>query len=156
METLKRSLRLDDEVMAWIETLPGRTVNDKLRGLMSAAPVAVADSPALLEVLELVRDLPDSNEVRGIVAEMLKTKPLHEYHNGEMPDRNVNHCAHCYQDFSRPLGTAPASMCVGCAAAGHWRSGTCQPCAKAAHLSAVAANDVTGNGRADIEYDPAS
>lgn len=67
---------------------------------------------------------------------------------------NQNHCIHCDQDFPRPDGTKPTSMCQDCRASGHWNTVNCQKCAERDHRAKLAAADkVAAAGRNDIEYD---
>jgi hypothetical protein len=70
------SIRVDDDVWQWLTVQPGRTVNDKLRGLMVAPQPASGPDVRLDEILEHVRSIaavmpnetiPDSEQMEMIV-----------------------------------------------------------------------------------------
>ena len=76
METKGHTIRVDDEVWAWVNGLPG-SINEALRELMSARGSS-GDSLTLLEILEHTRtmaaELPDAEQMQTIVEDALQRK----------------------------------------------------------------------------------
>lgn len=75
MRTEPHPIRVDAEVWEAMNALPGSTINDKLRGLLfDTKPADVVTAPALLETLELVRQLPDAEDIEQIVDAVMTRK----------------------------------------------------------------------------------
>lgn len=159
MDIPKRSIRLDDEVWARLQALPGKTINEGLRSLLVEGSDQLA---ATLETLELVRSLPDAEQIETIIDAALQRKieeraASRTQQPEELAQPGVCVCRHCGSNIVLRPGQAATSTCSRCIAVGHWsRAGDCRKCAELAHLAGIAAQDATALDRTNIEYDPSA
>lgn len=89
-----------------ISALPGKTVNEKLRSALVTRATGT-DSPAMLETLELVRtiaaDVPTAEQIETILEGVIDRAKAARSQLGAGSSA-LNHCAHCDQDYPRPVG----------------------------------------------------
>lgn len=169
-----KSYSLDDQVVDVLTALKGRygSVNKGLRAVLidAALAPAVCNHSQELETLRA-----EKSELEDLVASLnggeIPVLPLPQEpgaRNEAAVERlaqtssvvpstsgSGNLCAHCKIWFPRPDGTKPSSMCLDCAAAGHWNTPNCRKCAEVAHYEQVGAADKVAQaaGRDDIQYD---
>lgn len=124
-EVKTRSIRLDDENWQWLANLPGRTSNDAVTALRASAEQkgdTVTGSPEeLSELVELVRSLPDSTDMRQLMQEVfseLRFEKVAAHADAEITDNRPKnaYCKHC---GSRFVGAKFATICPECKSSGH-------------------------------------
>lgn len=115
-EIRNRSLRIDDENYAWLQGLPGRSLNEAIERLRLNSDVGKGDvmqcNAEIAEILDLVRSIAANTEIRNPMA-LLPTSA------GELgiDNRPKNaYCKHCGNKFA---GAKFATICPSCKSSGH-------------------------------------
>lgn len=122
-EIRNRSLRLDDENYAWLQGLPGRSLNDGVERLRLTGGVVPTDvmqcNAEVAEILELVRSLPEAIETAlALALEPLLggagavSGPLDRDSETDRRPKNC-FCKHCGSRFAGPKFSTICSECKG-------------------------------------------
>lgn len=137
-EIKNRSVRLDDENYGWLTGLPGRSLNEAVGRLRTAADIGTPfeKQDAIAELLELVRSLPDTVDFEEVVRRVIQEAKIGEKPQSvpsavvlpsasepfeeEIPvvDKRPKNCRcqHCGKPFAGPRFS---TLCSDCKSAGH-------------------------------------
>lgn len=141
MSTRNRTLRLDDENYEWLNSLPGKSLNDALTALRDGEqPTGSLDGGKfqtlyervnrmeimLEELLELARSEPQHSRPDHIATINERDEPL-----ADNRPKNA-FCKHCGNKFA---GSRFATICSGCKSQGHTNQpAECPRCTEATSL----------------------
>jgi len=103
-ETRTRTIRVDDEVWAAIQALPGRTQNEAMRQLLIEGGSSIENK--IDELRELILTLPNG---------AVKSEISGEFKVEDSRPKNA-YCKHCGSRFA---GQRFATICSDCKASGH-------------------------------------
>lgn len=115
-ELRNRSIRVDDDVWAAIQALPGRTQNEALRAALFGNGSDIDGK--ISEILELSRSMAGTIEGAILNAGAQVTREIMETTAHPLTDNRPKNCfcKHCSNRFAGPRF---ASICSNCKSGGH-------------------------------------